>query len=429
MKQRGIRICIVGSEVLNGFIADTNSGFFCREFFKFGYTVKEIISLPDDANSILETWERLAESGDLIINSGGLGPTSDDLTVDLVCKWQNLQPVFDERSERKVQHFFSHKYSGASDNVDREKLLQTALRQARIPEHTRSIRNGVGLAQGFFLEKIPFIAVPGFPIEIESMWVETLEIISGLSLYKAPTRILPVWGVGESHIFSAMNLPDSISLGVHSLPLGSQLFGREIKPGGMAELDCLFEDIRKKYPGTDMKNPIISFLEFLMENKMSITGAESCTGGLAAKLITDMPGSSAIFKGSYVTYSDAMKVNILGVSESTLQKQGAVSQQTAIEMAIGAIRKNTADFTFSITGIAGPSGGSREKPVGTVCIAFGRKDELYSGTFEYPYGRERFRNAAVYTLFLAFCQRYMHSTEAIVWENSFMGKKFRQVPL
>ncbi|MBX3722594.1 MAG: nicotinamide-nucleotide amidohydrolase family protein [Turneriella sp.] len=411
---KGVRLCITGSEVMNGFVLDKNTQFFASELYALGYELKESRVIHDDREQILRTWKEYRETGDIIVNSGGLGPTTDDLTVDLLCEWLGDTPVYEKHAEKRTRYFFERR---ARDQT-RAISIETALRQARIPSRAQAIKNTVGLAPGIFIPEIPFIALPGFPDEIKSMWAETLGLIEAQGVERAATQIIPIWGVGESQLFSHLPEAPDITYGVHALPWGCRLFLRTAAGNGarLAELTAV---IQAKFPGQSVADPLKEIVAHLKAEKLSLAVAESCTGGLAAKQITDLPGVSTVFKGGVVTYANEAKEALVGVDPEILRRHGAVSRECAAAMAEGAARALAADIAISFTGIAGPDGGSEAKPVGTVFIGMhdARSGITRVGKFLFPFGRERFRNASVACAFLAAWQ-FLHRDVPTVWPLS-----------
>lgn len=399
--RKGVRLCITGSEVMNGFVLDKNTQFFASELYALGYELKESRVIHDDREQILQTWKEYRATGDIIVNSGGLGPTSDDLTVDLLCEWLGDTPVYEKHAEKRTRYFFERR---AKDQT-RAISIETALRQARIPSRAQAIKNTVGLAPGIFIPEIPFIALPGFPDEIKGMWAETLQLIEAQGVERAATQIIPIWGVGESQLFSQLPDAPDITYGVHALPWGCRLFLRTA-PENAARLAEVARSIEAKFPGQTVADPLKEIIAYLRAENLSLALAESCTGGLAAKQVTDIPGVSAVFKGGVVTYANEAKEALVGVHPDILQQHGAVSRECAAAMAQGAARALAADIALSFTGIAGPDGGSETKPVGTVFIGMhdARSGITRVGKFLFPFGRERFRNAAVACAFLAAWQ-------------------------
>ncbi|MBL8033014.1 MAG: nicotinamide-nucleotide amidohydrolase family protein [Leptospiraceae bacterium] len=409
--RRGVRLCITGSEVMNGFVLDRNTQFFASELYALGLELVESRILHDDKEQILKTWREFSETGDIIVNSGGLGPTSDDLTVDLLCEWLGDQPIYEPHAEKRTRYFFERR---ARDKT-RAISVEVALRQARIPSRAQAIRNTVGLAPGIFIPEQRFIALPGFPDEIRGMWQETLDKISSLGLQRSATRIIPVWGVGESQLFTGLEVPEGVSVGVHALPWGCRLFLRDAG-AGESILNAAAEAVGARYPAQVSEDPLREVIEYCSANSLTLSLAESCTGGLAAKQVTDVAGVSAIFKGGAVTYANEAKQNLLKVQANLIEEFGAVSAECARAMAAGAAQLFDAKLSLAFTGIAGPDGGSAAKPVGTVFIALhdARSAETRVGKFMFPFGRDRFRAATVACGFLALRQ-YLMAAEKKPW--------------
>lgn len=409
---RGVRLCITGSEVMNGFVLDRNTQFFASELYALGLELVESRILHDDPQQILATWKEYAASGDIIVNSGGLGPTTDDLTVDLLCEWQNDTPAYEPHAEKRTRYFFEKRAKQQPGAYS----LETALRQARIPSRAVAIRNPVGLAPGIFLPDINFFALPGFPDEIRGMWPEVLRRIEQQNAERSVTRIIPVWGVGESQLFTEMrsltpDIDQSVSVGVHALPWGCRLFlrAKQSDPESAATITQIASTLESHFAGQVVEDPLGAVIAYCKEQQLKLALAESCTGGLAAKQVTDIAGVSAIFTGGVVSYANEAKTELVAVPAELITAHGAVSPEVAAAMARGVAQKLGADLSLSFTGIAGPDGGSAEKPVGTVFIGLHdrRTSQTRVGRFLFPFGRERFRNATVASGFLALWQ-YLH---------------------
>lgn len=418
--RKGVRLCITGSEVMNGFVLDRNTQFFASELYARGYELVESRILHDDPEQILATWREFAASGDIVVNSGGLGPTTDDLTVDLLCEWLGDTAVYDPHSERRTRYFFERRAREQSDkdvarsaaegmpkaaDKTRPLSIEVALRQTRLPSRARAIKNTVGLAPGIFLPEINFIALPGFPDEIRGMWKETLGIMESLSLVRRATKIIPVWGVGESQLFTELPETPGVTVGVHALPWGCRLFLRADSEHAEA-VAGIAGGLQKRFPQQVIEDPLAEVIAYCKSNALSLSLAESCTGGLAGKQVTDHPGVSAIFKGSAVTYANDSKTELLGVDPAVIAAHGAVSAECAAAMAQGAAQRFASTLSLAFTGIAGPDGGTTDKPVGTVFVALhdARSGATRVARFVFPFGRERFRGAAVACGFLALWQ-------------------------
>ena len=419
----GVALSIVGSEVLNGYILDTNTREFCQKLHRLGIEVKEARTSRDDKMQILKNWKELKEQNYLIINSGGLGPTDDDLTIDLLCEFLKVEPVNDPYAEKKARVFFKKRNFVNMSEQQKQKLWERAMRQVRIPAGSKSLRNMTGIAPGVYVEEIPMIALPGFPIEIESIWPEAEKILKKYATGKASTIEVPVWGIGESSLFAQVEIDDSVQVGVHALALGCRLFLKSEDQKKLSDTRIMLEE---KFRGTTVENPLVSFVEFLGSAGLTLSTVESCTGGLAGKLITDIPGVSSVFKGGCITYSNESKVKMVNVKQSSLDEYGAVSGQVASEMARGGLVEFETDFCISFTGVAGPGGGSKEKPVGLVYVGLAsrKEKEVWVGCFSYPMGRTRFREATVSTAFLALYQKEVHYKNSETWLNSNLGRNF-----
>ncbi|MDH5718147.1 MAG: nicotinamide-nucleotide amidohydrolase family protein [Spirochaetia bacterium] len=417
MKISNARICVIGSEILNGFISDTNTRFFAEELFKLGITIKESRALRDNEDDVFQCLKEFIKTGDFIITCGGLGPTQDDLTVDVLCRLLNTKPVMDPIAERKVKAIFQKRYTNRPD------IIEKALKQARIPQKAISLKNRVGLASGIWLPEIPLLSLPGFPIEIKSIWPFALKEIKNVSSQKPAVKIIPLWSIGESRFMSEIKVPDEIEAGVHALPLGIRLFIKSKKNTSEKALLKFEKEIKTKFAPFVVDDPLKAFVEFCQKNNKTFSTAESCTGGLMASKITANSGVSTVYKGGAVTYHNDLKQNIANVSENTLKKYGAVSAQTAAEMAMGILKKTNTDYAISATGIAGPSGGTKEKPVGTVFIGLAKKNEgVYVSKFNYPVGRERFREAVTASAFISLYQSLIFYKNTNDWlEKGFGG--------
>lgn len=385
----GVNLLIVGSEVTNGYVRDSHTEYFATRLQEEGMFLKEARIIPDDEDLIEKNIRELGGER-MLIMTGGLGPTEDDKTVDLVSGMLNVSPIMERRAEKRIRKVFSGK---------KESFMERAMRQGRIPEGALPIINSVGLAPGFFVENLSLVCVPGFPMEVKSMWKQIQSILRERVPHTAPPLIIPVWGVGESTLFSSMKVPPGVEVGVHALPFGCRLFLRS-EDEAEATLKQFANELKKKYASLVIENPVECLLESLKNSQQTICFAESCTGGLAAKLVTDIAGASECFNGSIVSYSNSMKEEFLGVPKELIQEHGAVSAPVAQKMAEGARVRSGSDYAISFTGIAGPGGGSAEKPVGTLFTSLSSKEGTWTGHFFYPLGRERFRAAAVYTGFI-----------------------------
>ncbi len=418
-----IDLVVIGSEVLNGFTLDTNTRFITSELFKRGYRMRQSYVIRDDEENILRLLKRLISDSDLVITTGGLGPTQDDLTVDILSKLTNCKPIYDEYARKRAKLIFEKEDQKTGKKIN-ELDPKIVFRQTRIPEKATPLKNRIGIAPGIWFVKPPLLALPGFPVELKSIWPEAIQKIEKLGLKKSHTSIIPIWGLGESLVFSSLKFPKEIEVGVHALDFGCRLF---LSSQDQELLHTFSAKVRDKFTAYILQNPLESFIQYLEKEKLNMATVESCTGGLLAKMITDIPGVSRIFRGGMVVYHDKIKESLMGISPEIIERYGAVSRECAFQMAVHGLKKLNSDIVLVTTGIAGPSGGSKEKPVGTVYAGFGNKKEkkIYIGKFLFPFGRERFRKAVASILFLNLYQKYIFFKGEEPWRQKGLGIEFR----
>ena len=369
-KIRSAEIIAVGTEMLLGDLVDTNSAWLGQRLALLGVGVYRHTTVGDNPERISEAMREAAVRSDLVLTTGGLGPTSDDLTNSCLAEIAGAGMVEYEEARRHVDEMFAR--------LNREPTPSN-YKQALFPEGTELIANPRGTAMGALLEVdgALFATFPGVPVEMRGMFEDTLEpLIRSRTEGSIVSRTLWFTGIGESalaeEVQDLLDAPDPTVA-----PLAGQGKVRlRITSRGADEDEArskiapVAEDILgrlgKYYFGEGDETLESAVGKMLAERGETLALAESCTGGLIAKRLTDAAGSSAYFTEGYVTYSNDSKRHVLGVSESTLSEHGAVSEQTAREMAEGAKERSGADHALSITGIAGPGGGTEEKPVGLV---------------------------------------------------------------
>ncbi len=391
-------IITIGDEILIGQVIDTNSAFLAKKLNEEGILVNQITSISDKRDHIFEALNQARDRADLIIMTGGLGPTRDDITKRTLCEYFDDDFVTDKRVLNAVKRYFESKGKQLLD-VNRDQAL--VLKKARVAV------NKLGTAPGQWIQdndKV-FISLPGVPYEMKSLmndyflpWIE--EYFDTSFVYN---KTVLTQGVGESRLMGIINKwEDSLSLDeikLAYLPSPGKVRLRLSAVGDdehflkskidkkVRELEQLLGDIIYGYD-EDTIEQVLG--QLLVENKLSISTAESCTGGTIAQMLTSVPGSSRYFKGSIIAYDNLVKQELLGVKESTLTQYGAVSEQTVVEMALGVKQKLNTDFGVATSGIAGPDGGTEEKPVGTVWIAIAGKENIVSRKF--LFGNDRGRN-------------------------------------
>lgn len=371
-------IISVGTELLLGQIVDTNVAYLSRMLSSIGIDIYYRSTVGDNAARLADTLKTALSRSDIVITIGGLGPTEDDLTKQTIADTLGDEMVMDPESEAKIRAFFERR--GLP-------IAESNLKQALGPKHGEVLPNDVGTAPGALFEKNGKIvmALPGPPGEMIPMvdrhvtpiLSERAASISGRSVIKS--RVLRVCGIGESA--AEQKVKDLLASGNPSLAPyakgGEVHFRVTAKASSEDEAERLIAGLESRVCerlgdliyGIDEETLESVVVRMLIERKLTLGLAESCTGGIVANRITNVPGSSEAFLGGIVAYANEAKMKFLGVPEETLRAHGAVSPETADAMAEGAARNIGTDIALGITGVAGPGGGSAEKPVGLVYIA------------------------------------------------------------
>jgi len=369
-------IIAIGDELLYGQIVDTNSHWISQELDKIGVKVVFRTTVGDQREYILEAFTRAEQRADIILITGGLGPTNDDLTKPLLAEYFNCPVELVPEALEDVTKFFTRR--------GRE-LTELNRLQAHLPTRCKYIRNKVGTAPGMWFEEnsVAWMSMPGVPHEMEKLMVDFVlpELKRRFDLPVIYHKVIRTVGIGESWLADILksweeNLPEHIKLAY--LPSLGEVKLRLTAVGKDYDLmvDQVAEQIHNCLPlissyiyGYDNET-ISEVVGRLLKNKnKTLALAESCSGGYISHLITSIAGSSAYFNGAIVPYHNAFKIAMLAVKESTLGRTGAVSEDTVIEMAKNVRKEFKADFGLSTSGIAGPAGGTIEKPVGTVWVA------------------------------------------------------------
>jgi nicotinamide-nucleotide amidase len=399
MNEVNAAIITIGDELLIGQTIDTNSAFIAQELNKTGIWVKRRIAIGDVREDILNALREQSRDCNLIIITGGLGPTADDITKPTLCEYFGGKLVLHQPTLEHVTYLFEHVFRRPMP------LLERNRRQAEVPDVCTVLKNERGTAPGMWFEKdnVFFVSLPGVPHEMKGLMLDSV-IPKLKKTFKLPVvlhRNLLTSGIGESlladHIADFENdLPSHIKLaylpayGMVRLRLTSR--GSD-KNSVENELDSLFIQLKsfvKKWMVTDEDISLPeAVLNLLQSKKKTVSTAESCTGGNIAHLITSIPGSSASYNGSVVSYANDAKENLLGVKRETLLQFGAVSEQTVVEMVNGALKELKTDYAIATSGIMGPDGGTPEKPVGTVWIAVGNNKKIIALQHSFRFDRER----------------------------------------
>ena len=392
-----VEIITIGDEILIGQIVDTNSAWMARQLNAAGIRVKQITSVSDDKQHILNALKEAHQRADVILITGGLGPTKDDITKNTLAAYFNAEMVLNEAALQNVSRIFA-KYN--------RPLLDVNHNQAMVPANCEVIlnKNGTAPAMWFNYEGKIYVSMPGVPFEM--MYIMEEDVIPRLkSSFNLPYIIhktLLTVGVGESFLAEQIadiedSLPKHIKLAY--LPkLGTVRLRLSAQGENETELAAEVEHYAQKIVervGTAVVAQEDIPLEKAILNKMearelTLSVAESCTGGYIAHLFTQHAGSSKVFFGGAVSYSYELKESILSVNNETLWQHGAVSEETATEMVYGALQNFKSDYAIAVTGIAGPDGGTPDKPVGTVWIAVANKHKSIIKKF--TFGNKRIQN-------------------------------------
>lgn len=400
MKGIVIKNISIGDELLIGQVINTNAAWLGEHLSDAGFQLDSTLTIGDSEKAILEAFEACMDA-DLVLVTGGLGPTADDITKPTVCKFFDTELAFCQAAYDNVVSLFQRRGFQMSE---RNRC------QAMLPETCRYIPNTYGTAPCMWLEKkgVVFAFMPGVPFEMKGIFTDELlpRIKERFHAVPYEKRVIMTTGIGESFLADKIKewedaLPDFLSLAYlpqHGM-VRLRLSGRHEDAGLLhATLDDQVEKLTRlisEYIFAMQDQPIERTVFDLLNNKgLTFATAESCTGGNIAHVITLIPGSSEVFKGAAVTYATAMKTKVLGVSSETIEKYGVVSQEVVERMALGVRDLMEADFGVATTGIAGPSGGTEENPVGTVWIGVASQNGVVSKRFNFGKDRENIINRA-----------------------------------
>lgn len=377
-----ITILTIGDELLIGQVIDTNSAFMAQALNRYGMEVFRKVAIADTLPEIIDNLEQALSYSDVVLMTGGLGPTKDDVTKKALAKYFGVDMAFSEVTWERIEYFFQ-RLGRSTTPAHRE--------QCYMPENALLLTNKMGTAPGMWMEQEDKIVVsmPGVPYEME--YLLTHEVIPRLrkrfKLRPIAHRTLLTIGEGESRLAEQIEdleeqLPPHLSLAY--LPNLGQV--RLRLTGRADDKETLKHDL--KVYGDAIRERIKDFVyaegattieaevgRLLLEKGLTMATAESCTGGYVAHRVTAISGASAYFQGSIVAYDNKVKESLLGVSPTTLHNHGAVSEQTVREMVAGVLKALKVDVALAVSGIAGPSGGTPEKPVGTIWLAVGNHEK------------------------------------------------------
>ena len=387
-------IITIGDEILIGQIVDSNSAWMAEKLNLAGIKVHQISSVSDDETHIINALKEASARVDLVLMTGGLGPTKDDITKKTLCKYFDTKLVVHNNILDDINALF--KSRGFP-------ILKENLKQAELPEDCTIIRNYHGTASGMWFEKdnTIFVSMPGVPREMEKLMEDCVipKLKESFELPVIVHRTILTYGFIESELSNLiedweLNLPKGMKLAY--LPSLERLRLRlSIRGDDKAKLERLI-DIEEKKLKEYLGDAIFGYGEqslqemvgkILEEKRKTLATAESCTGGNIARLITGIAGSSVYFKGAVVAYENSIKEHVLNVQKEDLIKHGAVSKQVVEQMALWVKKLMKTDYAIATSGIAGPGGGTDDKPVGTIWIAIAGPDKLISK--KYTFGKQR----------------------------------------
>lgn len=395
-------IITIGDELLIGQIVDTNSAFIGQLLNLNGIGVKQISSVSDDREHILKALDEARERADIILITGGLGPTKDDITKKTLCEYFNTTLRFDEEAYQDVVSIFAS---------FKKEVTPINRKQAEVPEICKVLRNHHGTAPGmwFDVDGKVFVSMPGVPFEMKGLMTD--QVIPRLKQrFRLPAifhKTVLTQGIGESSLAELISdwednlATDQIKLaylpspGLVRLRLSTTGENLEQLMTNVEKQIELLKQVAGQYIyayevyGEEKKTMEQLVGTLLKEQKKTVSTAESCTGGYISHLLTSIPGSSSYYKGSIISYSYDIKENELGIPKDILRTHGAVSKVVVEQMASTIRKKYKTDYSIATSGIAGPSGGSAEKPVGTVWIAVATPEKVISEKFLFGNNRER----------------------------------------
>ena len=397
MKQTFASIITIGDELLIGQVVDTNSAWIAQELNKIGIAVKHRVAVGDNKEDILLAFDEEQKLADIILITGGLGPTADDITKPLLCEYFDGKMILHQPSLDFIIDLFEKKFQ--------RPMSARNHKQAEVPDTCTVLMNERGTAPGMMFKKDNkmFVAMPGVPHEMK--WIMQTHvlpyIIQNYHIGYVEHKTLITAGIGESSLADLINdieesIPSYIKLaylpnfGMVRLRLTGYRTNKEVLLNDLNKYFILLKDRVAEYLVTDQDLPLEAVVgKLLKESNQTVSTAESCTGGLIGHLISSVPGASAYFKGSVVSYSNEVKTNLLEVSEATLASFGAVSEETVSKMATEVLKLMNTDFSVAVSGIMGPDGGTVDKPVGTVWIAVASRNNVVTKTFNLPFDRQR----------------------------------------
>jgi nicotinamide-nucleotide amidase len=393
----------IGNELLNGHGVNTNATYLCEKLLSCGLKVTSTYTVSDDTSEISKAIGRAAEDGDVVICTGGLGPTDDDVTRQGIAEFAQVELCVDQQSLKDIEEYFSAR---SYQMPERNKV------QAYIPQGAKALRNGMGTAPGIRLQtkKKLIFALPGVPAEMKQMFEQY--VYDELKQFAAGQVVivekLRCFGIGESQVAELLGsmmerdrnplVNTTVQCGVITIHIiataETEQKATQIAQADMKKISqILGENVFGR--GNQTLAEVVG--QLLRQSKKTLATAESCTGGLLAKMLTDISGSSDYFKCGWITYSNEAKLSELEIPPDIIEQYGAVSEPVAEAMAVRARSISGSDYGIGITGIAGPTGGSSEKPVGLVFIGLSCKGNCHLQQHVFSGERDVIRHRAALT--------------------------------
>jgi nicotinamide-nucleotide amidase len=392
-------VVTIGDELLIGQVVDTNSAYIAQELNKIGVWVKRRVSVGDVKDDIKRALDEESQYSDIIVMTGGLGPTADDITKPVLCEYFGGQMIVNEEVLNHVRYLFEKVYRRPGP------LLEVNLKQAEVPSVCTVLHNARGTAPGMWFEakgKV-FVSMPGVPHEMKGLLQE--KVIPKLKEHFVTPAIVHqvifTAGVGESMLADRIKdweaalprhmklayLPNYGMVRLRITGIGSDK--NKLEEEIETELKSLKPLITEWYVIDEDLNMQQVVGKLLKERKQTTSTAESCTGGYIAHLLTLDAGASSNYKGTIVCYDNQVKIDVLNVDKKTIDEEGAVSEAVVIQMVRGSLEKLKTDYAIATSGIMGPDGGSEKKPVGMVWVAVGNKDKIVTKEFQFRFDRVR----------------------------------------
>lgn len=397
-----VELVCVGTEILLGNIVNTNAAYLAEQCAMLGLSCYHQSVVGDNEQRMEETIRRAVSRSDIVILSGGLGPTKDDLTKEVTARVFDMELLEDPHTRARIQEYFDQNHRG--------QITENNWKQAQVPEGAMVIDNYNGTAPGLILQKDGKTAIllPGPPNELKPMFERDIRpFLNRLEPEGIYSKMVKICGFGESKVESMITdilesqtnptIAPYAKTGEVHLRITAKAINEETADEMM---EPMMEELYRRFgsqiftteEAVTLEETIV---ELLKEKGKTVTTAESCTGGLVAGRLLNVPGASSVYMEGYITYSNEAKEKLLGVSHATLEQYGAVNKETACEMAEGAAKAAGADLAISVTGIAGPDGGTKEKPVGLVYVGCYADGEARAYEFHFTGNRAKNRESTV----------------------------------